>query len=258
MGLSISPHLLSKTESGKGVYGGLVPRRSGPPFVMELLFSYRGKVLPLQVVESETITNVKLRLEEIFDLPAENMKLLYRGMLSEGTVADYNIAPNSKIIILGSKKEEIDLVLSLKKSDITFSEDLEIKDRLQDAPRHAKILAAGVPDGAIEGNSLLVLPLPSSLELTHLRNSFGNKCRIAFTSGYMRINTNAGTQSLPLKEVLNSTFEKILQDEKDTGYSIMHLETTGETCSKNIFIYYIPNQFVDAIRIILLSCFTVT
>lgn len=219
---------------------------------MRITCTHRGKSVCYELEGQDTVVDLKIRLEKEFNIPFDNQKLVYRGILKEGTLLENNIQSGSKIMVLGVRNEEI-IKLNLDSAAAAlrdFSDTTSVDEKLQDMPKHKRIIDMGPPEGAIQGTSE-VLPLPVSSELTHLRDQFGNKARVAFLSGYMRINTNTGTNTFPLSHVLDSKFEEIIDKSGNgTGYSIMHLSTKGEHCSKNLFIYFVPDQYTRALKAI--------
>jgi len=210
---------------------------------MQLHIVFKGKAFVLSVGDNDTIATIKSSLESLTDIPAENQKLLYKGVLSNSsTVAECRLSETTKIILMGSKPESINKV---QQPPEPMQEDTVMaEERWEDETKHQKIIATGCVSGCPAGNNGS-WPLPNNREITHLRNSFGNKCRMIFAYDSVRISSDHGSLSIPYSEILSVSWQKL---EKHQGYGILLFNTVGQSCSKYMYLYFVPLQYMDAIK----------
>eukprot|EP00771_Trimastix_marina_P000166 gnl/Trimastix_PCT/1175.p1 GENE.gnl/Trimastix_PCT/1175~~gnl/Trimastix_PCT/1175.p1 ORF type:complete len:162 (+),score=13.39 gnl/Trimastix_PCT/1175:39-524(+) len=111
--------------------------------------------------------------------------------------------------------------------------------------KHKRICDKGVPDEATPGDRTRKCRLPSDF-IHGVYNRRGEKVRLRFSSaaGVVSLNTTRATSSLPYAAVTNVRSQPI---EGHEDYHIVAL-ITGPTDQSTEYLYFVPAQYVEAIK----------
>ncbi|CAF1646131.1 unnamed protein product [Didymodactylos carnosus] len=127
------------------------------------------------------------------------------------------------------------------------------KEPLSKMTQHAKILKRGKPDNAGIGIRNVNEPLPLSLDGMYMStlNQREKRVRLTFKLELdeVWVNTAETTMKIQMSQIRNIVDEPIDGHE---GYSIVGLQK-GTTEQSIIWIYWVPSQYVKAIRQAILS-----
>lgn len=100
-----------------------------------------------------TVAELKKELQGLLGVPEKNQKLMFKGLLrDEQTLGTVGITKGSKLMVVGSKPNDIIAVTSVSKQDIQEAEKpSSSKEPLCKQKIHRKILDKGVPEDAMAG-----------------------------------------------------------------------------------------------------------
>lgn len=214
---------------------------------MFIYVSYKGEVHPFQVEPHDRVSVLTAAIEKQWDIAPENQRLIFKSAFKgnvtqfDKTLEECGFQDGNRVMLMGTKKEDIVKVQESKPSSLP--DDPVMEERWEEEEKHARIISMGLFANAPFGNKGN-WELPEDKQLTHLRNQFGNKCRMIFKYDHIKFFTNAGDTELPYDEIKDISCQDI---SKFPGYSIVRFETIGNSCSKLFHIYFVPTQYTAAI-----------
>ncbi|KAH7824536.1 putative Ubiquitin domain-containing protein UBFD1 [Monocercomonoides exilis] len=200
-----------------------------------------------------TVLELKQYIEAASGIPVANQKLMFKGsMRNEATLTESGVLNGGKILCIGSLPSAIQLTKQ-KATETTASLEQILESEAKakaEVPwcheeKHRRVIMHGPPDGSISPESGKH-SLPPSGQITGLMNSRCERIRIRF-SAYERVMvilSDKGQEVLSYNKIRSVNSQPIEQYE---GYFMMALKY-GETDKHVKFIYFVPSQFVDAIK----------
>jgi hypothetical protein len=198
---------------------------------------------------TDTVGCIKSELERRTNVPAQNQKLmLKKRQLKDDTevfCAAYKLLPKDKLMLIGTPLADLAMavVVPTNVSAPALDEVVKPKENIQEMTKHKKIIEKGPPDGAIVGNAVSTEPLPEG-GLTNIYNNMGTLARVTFKDQEICISTKERTEKYPYTSIGNIQSEPV-EDRK--GYHIVSLQM-GKNDNSRYYIYYVPAQFVEAIK----------
>lgn len=215
---------------------------------------WKKEVYSINFSENETIGALKAHLQSKTGIPPAMMKLMYKGNLKDvSTLKEAKIVPGIKIMVIGSTFTDVMAVsppdpAELKQS--ALEETDSVKESLSEQTQHKKILDKGKPDDAYPGIKRSNDPLPPS-PISGLCNKYGAKVRLHFKLELEQlwIGTKERTDKVPLGSIRKVISEPIKGQEE---YHIMALQL-GPTENSRYWLYWVPAQFIEAIKDVILG-----
>ncbi|TPX57576.1 hypothetical protein PhCBS80983_g03756 [Powellomyces hirtus] len=207
-----------------------------------------------EVLQSTTVAELKVKVEEATGVHANMQKLLYKGMLkNEQTVKDAGIVDGIKVLLMASKVEDIvNLAAAATTAPVLTKHQPIVKTPLCEKTEHKKVLDKGRPDDAEPGILGIKSPLPPN-GLRSMLNSRGEKVRLTFKLelDQLWIGTNERTQKVGMGSI------KGVQSEPIKGHPEYHILVLqlGPTEKSNYYIYWAPCQYIDSVRDAILGPF---
>ncbi|KAG7171117.1 Ubiquitin domain-containing protein UBFD1-like [Homarus americanus] len=196
-----------------------------------------------------TIKQLKEHLSSIINVLPAMQKVMIKGLAKdEKTLRELGVTKGAKVMVVGSKLDDV-VNVNTPKSDSSSSEKpsttTSTKEPLSKQKLHRKILDKGLPDDVMPGikNSKDVLP---SYPLSGMVNKHGGKVRLTFKLelDQIWIGTKERTEKINMNHIRQVVSEAIEGYEQ---YHIMGLQL-GPTEASRYWIYWVPAQYVDAIR----------
>lgn len=200
-----------------------------------------------------TVAELKADIAAQTGVPVENQKLLFKGQLKdEQTLQAAGLKSGSKIIVMGSKPEEIK-VTALGKGGAGAAAGGDWDDKPASEPwseqeQHKKVLAKGRPDDGWPGIKDRQVPLrDDQTYIPGLLNSQGTKVRLTFKAEVQQlwVGSATSTQKVPYNTIGKIESQAIKGQEE---YSIVRLQI-GASGSSNLWLYYVPSQSVSGIKL---------
>ncbi|OUC39730.1 rpsU-divergently transcribed protein [Trichinella nativa] len=200
--------------------------------LITILVSYCGQKHEISMPASSTLSQFKEKVEELTDVPPELQKLTYRPLMmdSEMTLESCGVTNGTKCLLIGNKREDIEQIKSMTAENVVM---------------HKSVLAKGKPNSAMIGIRNVQDPLPP-FPIIGMTTKGGALARMVFKLelDQVWITTKERTNKIPMNQIRNIVNEKIDGYEE---YHIMGLQL-GTTENSRIWLYWVPAQFVDAIR----------
>lgn len=196
-----------------------------------------------------TIKQLKEHLSSIINVLPAMQKVMIKGLAKdEKTLKELGVTPGSKVMVVGSKLDDV-VNVNAPKSESTTTEKssptTSTKEPLCKQKLHRKILDKGLPDDVMPGikNSKDVLP---SYPLSGMVNKHGGKVRLTFKLelDQVWIGTKERTEKINMNHIRQIVSEAIEGYEQ---YHIMGFQL-GPTEASRYWIYWVPAQYVDAIK----------
>lgn len=197
----------------------------------------------------ETVEHLKIHIEELTNVPASMQKVMFKGLMKDAeTLREQNVTNNAKIMVIGSTFNDVLAVnepAAKAKVDGTKVESSS-KEPLCKQKVHKTVLDKyGKPDDAMPGIKSKREPLPR-LPLVGMYNKSGAKVRLTFKleNDQLWIGTKERTEKVALTSIKAIVSEEIEGNEE---YHLMALQL-GPTELSRYWIYWVPAQYVDAIK----------
>lgn len=224
-----------------------MPTLSGEPVDFKVI--YNKKKFDINFGSDNTVGELKNHLQSVIEIPPAMMKVMIKGLAKdEMTLKRLGVTKGSKIMVVGSSLNDVLAVSKTpteaeKKAASTSSSNKE--DTLSKQKMHKKILDKGKPDDVMAGIKGNKEPLPS-VPVSGMLNKHGGKVRLTFKLDVDQvwIGTKERTEKLPMNSIKSVVSEPIEGHEE---YHIMALQL-GPTEASRYWIYWVPAQYVDAIK----------
>merc|ERR1711915_853237 len=184
----------------------------------------------------------------IIGVPSTMQKIMIKGLAKdEMTLKKLGVVKGSKVMVVGSTLNDV-LEVTKKPSPQQLKEEEQKeaqKESLSQQKQHKKIIEKGVPDDAMPGIKNCKESLPS-FPLSGMLNKSGGKVRLTFKLelDQLWIGTKERTQKIPLNSIKSVTSEAIVDHEE---FHVLALQL-GPTEASRYWIYWVPAQYVDAIK----------
>ncbi|XP_032790982.2 ubiquitin domain-containing protein UBFD1 isoform X1 [Daphnia magna] len=193
-----------------------------------------------------TIAQLKDHLHTIIGVPKEMQKVMVKGLAhDQKSLRESGIVSGSKVMVIGSTFNDV-LALSHQTAQLIPEDKVKpsvIKEPLSQQKIHRKILEKGPPEDAMPGlkNVKEALP-PHPLYGMCSRG----KVRLTFKmeNDQIWIGTKERTEKISMSTIKTIVSEPIEGHEE---YHILGIQL-GPTEASRYWIYWIPSQFVDAIK----------
>jgi len=196
-----------------------------------------------------TVKEFKKQLQGLVGVPDSMQKLMYKGLLQDDqTLGGVGITKGVKVMLVGSTLNDVLAVSVVNKQDASddkSSSDASSKEPLCRQKMHKKVLDKGVPDDVMPGIRNVNESLPP-VPLSGMLNKHGGKVRLTFKleMDQLWLGTKERTEKLPMGNIKNVVSEPIEGHEE---YHIMGLQL-GPTEASRYWVYWVPAQYVEAIK----------
>lgn len=201
---------------------------------------------------NSTISSLKLHIHSLTKVPPAMQKLMYRGMLKDNkTLSESGVTNGIKMMVIGSRLTDVMSVNKIAVSPSTSrGESRRPKESLCKQKPHAKIIEKGLPDDVMPGYINGHEGLPST-PLKGMQNTKGNKVRLTFKleTDELWLGTKDRTEKIPLTSIKDVLAAEI---EDHPGYHFLGLQL-GPTERSRYWVYWVPSQYVEAIKDVILG-----
>ncbi|XP_021928505.1 ubiquitin domain-containing protein UBFD1-like isoform X2 [Zootermopsis nevadensis] len=194
-----------------------------------------------------TVGQLKQHLQDIIGVPQSMQKVMIKGLAKdERTLRELGVVKGAKVMVVGSTLDDVLAVSTPSKQDIqdekmaTASKEPFCKQK-----QHRKVLDKGVPDDVMPGIKNTKDALPP-YPLSGMLNKSGGKVRLTFKmeQDQVWIGTKERTDKIPMNTIKGVVSEPIEGHEE---YHIMGIQL-GPTDASRYWVYWVPAQYVDAIK----------
>nr|XP_055046069.1 ubiquitin domain-containing protein UBFD1 isoform X1 [Misgurnus anguillicaudatus] len=194
-----------------------------------------------------TGANLKEKIHSLTGLPPAMQKVMYKGLLPEDkTLREIKVTNGAKIMVVGSTINDV-LAVNTPKEVIQQEVKAEEnkKEPLCRQKQHRKVLDKGKPDDVMPSVKGVKERLPT-VPLSGMYNKSGGKVRLTFKleQDQLWIGTKERTEKIPMGSIKNVVTEPI---EGHEDYNMMAFQL-GPTEASQYWVYWVPAQFVDAIK----------
>ncbi|XP_065066421.1 ubiquitin domain-containing protein UBFD1-like isoform X1 [Rhopilema esculentum] len=197
------------------------------------------------------IEDLKDHITELTGIPTSMQKLMYKGLIKNEhlTLKELNICSGAKLMLVGSTLKDV-LNVNLpsketpKQTEVTQSAS-QGNESFSNKKEHRKVLDKGKPDDVMPGiiGSKEKLPIQP---LYGMCNKHGGKVRLTFKHelDQLWLGTKERTEKIPMSSIKTVISEPVAGNE---DYHILGLQL-GPTDASRYWIYWVPAQYVDAIK----------
>merc|ERR1712079_678866 len=177
------------------------------------------------------------------NVPNTMQKVMIKGLAKdEMTLRQVGVINGSKVMVVGSTITDI---LEVNKKPTAQQLKEAAKESWSEQKLHKKVLEKVKPDDIMAGLKNTKESLPG-IPLTGMLNKSGGKVRLTFKLelDQIWIGTKERTEKVPLNSIKQVVSEAILGQEE---YHILGLQL-GPTEASRYWVYWVPAQYVDAIK----------
>jgi len=210
--------------------------------------------LDLHLECDSTIAALKQHLESLIDVPASMQKIMFRGLArDEATLRQLSVTNGAKVMVVGSTVSDVLSIAPPSKAEVRKAEvaDRKKATKLCEQELHKKILAKhSKPDDLMPALRGVRESLPHT-PLTGMFNKYGAKVRLNFKleTDELIISTKERTTRVPMNTIKN-VVSGDMSDQQD--YHIVGFQL-GPTEASIYWVYYVPAQYVEAIKDIIMG-----
>ncbi|XP_077173204.1 ubiquitin domain-containing protein UBFD1 [Paroedura picta] len=214
---------------------------------VELKIIWNKNKYDVQLPLDSTGADLKQHIHALTGLPPTMQKVMFKGLLpEEKTLREIKVINGAKIMVVGSTINDV-LAVSIPKDAAqqeVKSEETK-KEPLCRQKQHRKVLDKGKPDDVMPSVKGAQERLPT-VPLSGMYNKSGGKVRLTFKleQDQLWIGTKERTEKLPMGSIKNVVSEPIEGHEE---YHMMAFQL-GPTEASYYWVYWVPTQYVDAIK----------
>lgn len=195
----------------------------------------------------DTVASLKLKVEKLTRVPSSMQKLMYKGLAKDDqTLRTLGVIKGAKIMVVGSTLDDV-LAVNTPGEQVLKEEKPSVaeKEPLCRQKIHKRIIDKGVPEDAMPGIRNAKDSLPP-FPLSGMVNKSGGKVRLTFKLevDQLWIGTKERTDKIPMNSIKNVVSEAIEGHEE---YHLMGIQL-GPTEASRYWIYWVPVQYIDAIK----------
>uniref|UniRef100_A0A1E1XCY7 Putative ubiquitin-specific protease n=1 Tax=Amblyomma aureolatum TaxID=187763 RepID=A0A1E1XCY7_9ACAR len=216
--------------------------------VVPLVVMYNKRRYDVKVALSAKMSALKEELQRLTGVPPAMQKLIYKGAPKPDdgkSLLELNLSANAKLMLVGSTLDDV-LNLEVPTPEQLKEETPQVtKEPICKQKLHQKVVEKGIPEDAIPGIRNVKDSLPSA-PLSGMLNKSGGKVRLTFKLelDQVWIGTKERTEKINMSAIKQVISEAIEGHEE---YHIMALQL-GTTEASRYWIYWVPAQYVDAIK----------
>uniref|UniRef100_A0A8V5FMX6 Uncharacterized protein n=1 Tax=Melopsittacus undulatus TaxID=13146 RepID=A0A8V5FMX6_MELUD len=208
--------------------------------LVELKVIWNKNKYDVRFALDSTGAELKQKIHSLTGLPPAMQKVMFKGLLpEEKTLREIKVTNGAKIMVVGSTINDVLAVNTPKEAaqqEVKAEENK--KEPLCRQKQHRKVLDKGKPDDvmpSVKDGSSFTLPYYS-----------GGKVRLTFKleQDQLWIGTKERTEKLPMGSIKNVVSEPI---EGHEDYHMMAFQL-GPTEASYYWVYWVPTQYVDAIK----------
>lgn len=197
---------------------------------------------------SKTVAVLKEHIQTLTGVPPAMQKVMFKGLAKDDlTLEQLGVTPGAKIMVVGSTLNDVLAVSSPSPQDAVEESAASgpAKEPLSKQKVHSKVIDKGLPDDALPGIKNDKDNLPP-FPLAGMVNKSGGKVRLTFKLelDQLWIGTKERTEKIPMSTIKNVVSEAIDGHEE---YHIMGIQL-GPTEASRYWIYWVPAQYIDAIK----------
>ncbi|KAG8185738.1 hypothetical protein JTE90_000724 [Oedothorax gibbosus] len=195
----------------------------------------------------DTVLALKKHFETLIGVPVSMQKVMFKGLCKdEKTLRDVGVTKGAKVMVVGSTLSDVIAVNTPTEQDIKEEKAAAAtKEAFCKQKLHKKVLDKGIPEDVQPGIKNAKDALPP-YPLSGMVNKSGGKVRLTFKLevDQVWIGTKERTDKIPMNSIKTIVSEPIEGHEE---YHIMGIQL-GTTEASRYWLYWVPAQYVDAIK----------
>uniref|UniRef100_A0A0B6ZHB9 Ubiquitin-like domain-containing protein n=2 Tax=Arion vulgaris TaxID=1028688 RepID=A0A0B6ZHB9_9EUPU len=199
---------------------------------------------------NQTVAKLKTHIEKLTGVPATLQKIMYKGLARDDvTLQDLKVVSGAKLMVVGSTLNDVLSVSAPSPKELQAEEKASAKaakEPFSEQKQHKKVLDKyGKPDDVPVGIKSHNDSLPQ-VPLSGMYNKAGGKVRLTFKmeADQLWLGTKERTDKIPMQSIKAVVSEPIKDHEE---YHIMGIQL-GPTEASRYWIYWVPAQYVEAIK----------
>ncbi|XP_063286694.1 ubiquitin domain-containing protein UBFD1 isoform X2 [Pelobates fuscus] len=230
--------------------------------LVEVKIIWNKNKYDLKLPLDSTGASLKQKIHSLTGLPPAMQKVMFKGLVPEDkTLREIKMTNGAKVMVVGSTINDVLAVTTPKETIQQEVKEEETKKEplcrqklfkhmirkkiLPILQQHRKVLDKGKPDDVMPSLKGVQERLPTT-PISGMYNKSGGKVRLTFKleQDQLWIGTKERTEKIPMGSIKNVITESI-EDHDD--YHMMAFQL-GPTEASYYWVYWVPAQYVDAIK----------
>ncbi|CAG2112310.1 unnamed protein product, partial [Medioppia subpectinata] len=221
---------------------------SVPEETVKFKVVFNKTIYEIEIGLKKTGLELKQKIQTLTSVAPAMQKLVLKGIAINDTktLSENGIKDGVKVLLVGCRLDDV-IAINATTSEAKKDEPTAVSTRepLCKQKQHKKVLDRGLPEDVMPAwkNGKASLP-PEPLH--GMVNKYNNKVRLTFKleADQLWIGTKERTDKLPMQNIRSIVSEPI---DDHPEYHLMGIQT-GPTEASRIWLYWVPSQFVDAIK----------
>lgn len=203
--------------------------------------------------DQNTIGDLRQVLLAKTGVPAALQKIMFKGMQRDDTktLQAVGIRDKVKVMMVGSSIDQVMKAAQGPTADQLSAQaslaegSAAVEENLQEQTKHRKVLDKGIPEGVEPGLVGNHASLPEG-SINNVLNNIGLKVRLTFKkfTEELWVQSASNTQKLHFAQIRKIIAEPIKEHPE---YHMMGLQL-GSGDGSTLWLYWVPSQYVNAIR----------
>ncbi|KAM8961054.1 ubiquitin domain-containing protein UBFD1 isoform 1-T1 [Pelodytes ibericus] len=225
--------------------------------LVEVKIIWNKNKYDLKLPLDSTGASLKQKIHSLTGLPPAMQKVMFKGLVPEDkTLREIKVTNGAKVMVVGSTINDVLAVTTPKE---TIQQEVKEEENKKEPlckqkvrknlvvvlQQHRKVLDKGKPDDVMPSLKGVQERLPTT-PISGMYNKSGGKVRLTFKleQDQLWIGTKERTEKIPMGSIKNVITESI-EDHDD--YHMMAFQL-GPTEASYYWVYWVPAQYVDAIK----------
>ncbi|ELT92155.1 hypothetical protein CAPTEDRAFT_182879 [Capitella teleta] len=218
--------------------------------MVDFKFIFNKKKFDISFPLDDKVSELKVEIEKMTGVPAAMQKVMYKGLMPDGkTLREKSVTAGCKMMVVGSTVSDVMSVSAPDPKQLKEEEkaaEAASKEPLSTQKPHKNVLDKhGKPDDILPGIKNKKEPLPQ-VPVSGMYNKSGGKVRLTFKmeSDQLWIGTKERTDKISMGSI------KAVVNEPISGHEEYHMLgiQLGPTEASRYWVYWVPAQYVDAIK----------
>lgn len=214
--------------------------------------SYKGVAKKFKFEETDSINKLQTEILNLWSILPQNQKWIGKGIKknkdTDKSLNECGIRHGSRFMLMGSTEKDLQSVREpvIFRKPMAEVEAEKDQDLWETFPQCAKIISRGPIGDVPTERKRVALPIDNTIK--SLRDQSGNKLRMTLNPDHIKMSTDTGSWTIHYNIIRDYEIQEITQF---PGYSTLRLELNSVLHSQYYYIYFVPDNYIDALKLVL-------